>query len=351
MLESAHIRNYRIFRDLEIPEFRRINVFTGSNNCGKTSLLEALFLLSRAANPNDLMNSRIVREIPFDPSTANVVQNTLWKPLFSGLDNSNRIEICVKDTEHGDMKLALYLDRSNVTLSPSIINRLKDNSNYESSYEVLIEFNTESGINNQSSVVELDGSVHGKKKKTNGIPYSSTFVSTTRMNGSSIAEKFGTLEMRKQEQPVVSALKFFEPNLRSIRNTSATGQAMLWADIGLDEFLPLAMLGDGMGWVAQMMVSLFTVRDGLLLIDEFDAGIHHSLYPKVWKAINEASIAANVQVIATTHNYECISAIGESLGLDEFRIHRIESTAGRNRCVTYGAEAFSGAMMHGIDVR
>ena len=46
MLEELSIRNYRIFRELKIDQLRRINLIAGSNNSGKTSLLEAIFLLA-----------------------------------------------------------------------------------------------------------------------------------------------------------------------------------------------------------------------------------------------------------------------------------------------------------------
>lgn len=323
MLTSAHIRNYRILRDLDISEFRRINVFTGDNRSGKTSLLEALFLMTHGANPNDLVSSPIFRELLFDPSTAAATQYTPWRLLFSGLDNSNNIEISAKDSAHGDMSLALYWDGSAITMSSS----------------------------HQDSNAKFESSVYGQENQFSCIPYSSQFVSETRSNGSSLAEQFSTLAMEEQENSIIPALKLVEPNLRNIRNVSATGQAMLWADIGLDDLLPLVLLGNGMGWVAQMIVSLFTVRDGLLLIDRFESGIYHSLYAKVWKAIYDASVSANVQVIATTHNYECLCAICESIDLDEFRIHRLESTGELNRCVTYSPDAISGAMKHGIDVR
>ena len=50
MLERLHIRNYRVFNDLKIDQLSRINLIAGKNNSGKTSLLEAIFLLSGAGN-------------------------------------------------------------------------------------------------------------------------------------------------------------------------------------------------------------------------------------------------------------------------------------------------------------
>ena len=52
MLNSIQIRNYRILSELDVDGLSRINLIAGRNNSGKTSLLEAIFLLSSGAgNP------------------------------------------------------------------------------------------------------------------------------------------------------------------------------------------------------------------------------------------------------------------------------------------------------------
>ena len=52
MLDRLRIRNYRVFGNLEVTRLSRVNVVAGGNNAGKTSLLEALFLLSGGGNPH-----------------------------------------------------------------------------------------------------------------------------------------------------------------------------------------------------------------------------------------------------------------------------------------------------------
>ena len=42
MIEGLKIRNYRGFRELEIPRLSRVNIVAGGNNAGKTSPLERL---------------------------------------------------------------------------------------------------------------------------------------------------------------------------------------------------------------------------------------------------------------------------------------------------------------------
>ena len=57
MLERLHIQNYRVFNDLKIDQLSRINLIAGKNNSGKTSLLEAIFLLAGAGNPKMAIHS------------------------------------------------------------------------------------------------------------------------------------------------------------------------------------------------------------------------------------------------------------------------------------------------------
>ena len=52
MIKSIHIRGFRGIPSLKIDDFKKINLFLGQNNCGKTSILEALFLIIGISNPN-----------------------------------------------------------------------------------------------------------------------------------------------------------------------------------------------------------------------------------------------------------------------------------------------------------
>jgi len=45
-------------------------------------------------------------------------------------------------------------------------------------------------------------------------------------------------------------------------------------------------------------------KDGVVLIDEIENGLHYSGQEHFWKAIFEWSARLNVQVFATTHSYE-----------------------------------------------
>src|SRR5712692_2567788 len=45
MLTSIHLKNFRALRDVKIEPLRRVNLITGQNDTGKTTVLEALRIL------------------------------------------------------------------------------------------------------------------------------------------------------------------------------------------------------------------------------------------------------------------------------------------------------------------
>jgi predicted ATPase len=54
MISSLHIEGYRGFEDFEMNDLGRINLLVGTNNSGKTSVLEAIYLLSAAGDAQSL---------------------------------------------------------------------------------------------------------------------------------------------------------------------------------------------------------------------------------------------------------------------------------------------------------
>ena len=52
MISSLNIQGYRGFRQLEMSNLGRVNLLVGTNNSGKTSVLEAISLLSSVGDPS-----------------------------------------------------------------------------------------------------------------------------------------------------------------------------------------------------------------------------------------------------------------------------------------------------------
>lgn len=61
MIRTLEIKNYRTFADFKLQDAARVNLLVGTNNSGKSSLLEAIYLLtgeSPLANLRYILNER-----------------------------------------------------------------------------------------------------------------------------------------------------------------------------------------------------------------------------------------------------------------------------------------------------
>ena len=71
--------------------------------------------------------------------------------------------------------------------------------------------------------------------------------------------------------------------------------------------VPLKSLGDGAVRLFGVALALANSKDGFLLIDEAENGIHHSIQRDFWMMILKAAHQNNVQVLATTHSWDCVA--------------------------------------------
>ena len=103
--------------------------------------------------------------------------------------------------------------------------------------------------------------------------------------------------------------------------------------------------------LVRIVLAIATAQGGVVLIDENENGLHHSILPTVWGVIGEAAERLDVQVFATTHIFECVEAAHHALGPDGFRLHRLEVVDNQSRCVTLSPTAIDGVIRHNLEVR
>ena len=104
----------------------------------------------------------------------------------------------------------------------------------------------------------------------------------------------------------------------------------------------------GMSRILSLALAIATVPGGIVLVDEIENGIHHSVMEKVWRAIGAFARNYDVQLFATTHSYECIGAAYrafESDEEDELRLFRIQRNGdGGFKAVKYDRERLGGVL-------
>lgn len=357
MLKRLEIRNFRVFKALEIDRLSRLNLIAGRNNAGKTSLLEAIFLLSGAGNAQMAINAAVIRGldpvIRVAPATGEIAwqqPDPSWKQLFSGLDMGKPIEIEGCHTAHGQLALEITSKRSHITDLPldragglSMTNLLDERS-LTFRYRGPKDEKIESHIRVKERGFEIEQS-------TTHVPFSATILLSRVRDIQEDAMRLGMLRKQKRGDMLLKALQVVEPKLQSIEDNSASGVPMIWGDIGLSELVPLPVMGEGMTQMARLILAISSVPDGVVLIDEIENGLHHSALSDVWGVIDEAAGQFRTQVFATTHSLECIEAAHHALGPDDFLLHRLEVSDSENRCVTLKPNGLHAAIRHQLEIR
>ena len=120
------------------------------------------------------------------------------------------------------------------------------------------------------------------------------------------------------------------------------------------ERIPLRSLGDGAVRIFGLALALAASINGFLLIDEAENGIHHSIQPKFWNMVLQTAQRNNVQVIATTHSWDCVKGFAQAANeLEDVEgvLVRLERVPAGLRVFTYDESRLAAAAKYDIEVR
>ena len=355
MYSSLSLKNLRGFSSLQVDGFRRFNLLVGRNNCGKTTVLEGLLLLGAASNPNMGMAVAQMR----GQFTQNA--DAIWKPLFGKSDPRHPIDVT---GEWSGQKRALRIEALRTSTLPGPENPLLQ------PVVPIARVSDDFAFGGIRFTQRID---NGSPVENTGVfdPRSRSFVLTPHLPDRQpiptellsarvswpvmpeIAGEFGALVKAKREKDVLAALKFIDPRISRIEVLPDSSVSTVYLDVGLDSLLPLAVAGEGLLRLFTIAVKLASVRDGVLLIDEIDNGLHHSVMAQLWTFLAQHCERFNVQVFATTHSDEMIRSALECLHGESQRpgLFRIDAREGRHEVTSYDAEAIAAVLESNFEVR
>jgi AAA15 family ATPase/GTPase len=361
MLENLNIKNFRNFQDLQLSKLGRINLITGKNNSGKTSILEAVETLVSVYDPTSLFES-----MEFRGEVSEALQNKrefLIKNIFHNrnIENQSNIEISsesqkltisIKNTE---VEQDLYQQHS---LFPTSETLNFEWSLVSSSVEPLSFL-----LSENSSVIidQMDLRRHAQRIDRLGIESKCVqSIGTSSLNSHEMILLFGQIVLEPEEEIVTEALRAIEPSIQQIAIISNESLRFRGQRDGLGvrlEGLPqrisLGSLGDGIWRMLGISLALVSAKGGYLLIDEIDTGLHFSTMKDMWKLISETAKKLNVQVFATTHSSDCWMSLADVVREDEsdeiYTIHRIEQD--RDQSVMFDNEKIIIAERHDMEIR
>lgn len=302
MFSKIKIERFRGIRYASIENFSRINLFFGKNNCGKSSLLESLFLASGPSNPLLPVQVNMIRgygkamldDLAFD---------------FYDLDTTQPIHIRLENEEMRDLKINLFKEnKDNVSLNTQDANVLSNVE--ECRYGLSVDF----AVNGKRFTSRLrfdpatsEDTTHIVTQKEYKESLRCTYLSP-KYDFSTSIQGLKNILQNKDEHFIVEGLQVIEPRVKDFIFTDG---AML-VDIGLEKRLPVNMMGDGARKIVALLTTLYNCRDGALLVDEISNGFHYSVMGSLWEVLVQAAIKNNTQLFVTTHDTDSIKGLRDA---------------------------------------
>ena len=315
MLNEINVRNFRSFKEIKIQNLKRINVFTGANGCGKTSILEVPFLLAGANNARlvlSLYNFRNERKII--PG-----YDRFFKDVFYDLDVSNSIELWSR----GGFKENAKTNKRTLKITPveSKLNGLGDEKidglifNYKGPSgakqgRIFWETQSQSADSSTEALVEHRLVIKTPPSKDQIRCYfASPYV---RVVWEQSHKLLTDLTKKGKVESVIDNLKIIEPRLRNLLPLSEEGINVIYADIDRENLLPVSLLGGGFANILHLTLDATAVQNGILLIDEIEDGLHFSIISKLIKYLFTISEKNNIQLFISTHSEEILDTFAST---------------------------------------
>lgn len=357
---KLEIKNYRCFKDVTVDSLQRFNLIIGANNIGKTSLLEASFIMS-GTHAELMLRTNTFRGLPFWPIDFSV-SGAFESPLnsfFYNFDTGKDIEFFAKKGKNEWQKVIIKASAP----SSLLISTAGEDSKTSISGGVsqgLGSFQYEDSAGKKfSSTIIMSQTPRGIEVKIDPAPpsveFMTIFINALEISTRDQTERVGKLLAKGQKKELMEILKIIQPNIEDILIIPIGNMPVIHLAVGLPKPLPLPLTGLGMVRILRYFVDIMNAPGGVVLIDEIENGLHWLKANDIWQMIKKAGRNYDVQIFATTHSMECIKAAHTLFSSDDtydLGVYRLESSElGMVNTISYDKETLEAALKNNLEVR
>lgn len=368
LLDSLEIKGYRCFEHLTIEKLGRVNLIVGKNSVGKTALLEALWIYSRRGKIDTLLHLLFLRDeiaLSFTAPTEIRLQKTQDFVSKAGNLFNGRPQLKLGSNE------SVFVGSSNSSVKV-FTSRLIDQDesstlNYSVFKEVWGKFPTglllistlkEENTETRTEFYSFDNLQSFLLETTENIPH--VFVTSQILDNSVLANFWDEAVIKGLEETARDFLKLVKPTLEYINFVGGSEENGVRYPIANSENfnsgnnrVPLKSYGEGMTRLLGLCLAFVQCKNGILLLDEIESGLHYSVLPDVWKLIFKTAKDLNVQVFATTHSKDCIEAFTQAAveSPENGELIRLERHGEKIVAKTIDEDRLAQAINHDVEVR
>jgi len=326
-IENLVIEHFRAYRHINIKGLGQVNLITGRNNTGKSTVLEALRLLASDASPSVLSSILRSREEDFeeiDETTRPVDQEGGFQlsSLFQNFPEFSEKILPILITSNGrqrPLRLSMWVEWFSEARGPDGSKRLiPQEKNLFGEAEAVPGLVIEAGGARRN--LSLD---YLRRYSSRLRPFRSELADESRLpcmyvspysgeRTASLGPLWDKIALSDRENDVAEALRIIDPDISAVSMVGGEGpRRTRTAIVRTSRFpcpVPLRSFGDGLNRLFSIVLSLVNAKDGLLLIDEFENGMHHTVQADAWRAVFKLARNLDIQVVATSHSWDTVEA-------------------------------------------
>lgn len=305
-LSDFWVRGFRCFDFLGIPRLSRLNLVTGKNNTGKTTLLEALRVHACSASPDDLcvmLDSRGESKGRDAPSALATIFGE--ETVADALNETHTL-----GPRAAPLSLSLRKYRQDH------VGRLLESRDRADAEIFLV---AEIAGRKQEEKVRADWAALRNPFVTWSPLRPSFFVGLEGVSVKDMDARWQQAVLDGEDSSMIEALQVLEPTmsrLAFVHDIDGSQRAVV-AFQGKRKPRPLESLGAGVHRLLGLLLACHGSKGGLLLVDEIDTGLHYSVQVRMWELLAAWSVKFDVQIVATTHSLDCVRAFAEVAGRPE----------------------------------
>jgi len=333
-IATLAIERFRALRQLKIEGLGQVNLITGRNNTGKSSVLEALRILASSASPSVISGILRYREEDIDESedvnrSVEGAGHSMISSLFSGFPSLGKIDAPIVISTNGtgySQRLSLSIERfvdqrepdGTVRLVPQQLGLFPDVDLVPC---LVVETKAGRTIVNLDRFRRLRGRVY-RPDWTEEPALPCVFISPYGSEHTgALGYLWDRIALSDREKDVVEALRLIAPDIVAVSMIGGEGPRQSRIAIArtnnIPRPVPLRSFGDGLNRLFGIILSLVNAEGGLLLIDEVENGLHYSVQLDVWRAIFRLSRQLDIQVFATSHSWDSVESFQKAAAEDQ----------------------------------
>ena len=358
-LPDLHISNFRGIKSLDVSRLGRVTLIAGKNGVGKTTLLDAIRVYASRGDFNllleilnaseEIIASNEEDRVAATPDFQALMHGRALSPEFPIVIGPRNVQKQLRIAAHPTpyqtgvvVDASPYIDDVLIGIDDILIKREFLGKEQEALYSDVIQPRIRARFRQEFQIPTI-------KCETLGPDV---------IGNSAMAKFWDRIALTDYEERAVQALRLiYDDEIERLafigHETRASRRAVVKVR-SQKRPIPLQSLGEGALRMFGVALALANSRDGLLLLDEAENGVHHSIQHAYWRMVLETAQKYNVQVLATTHSWDCVRGFAHAIEDSAIKgvFFRLQKRAdGSMRAVEYSDKSLRIAANRGIEVR